>query len=106
MEHVDGERTGGFRYAYPSAWYVIPGLRSGQLTEHCIPAESVRRVTDSSDWSTKPTVEITSSLRTVLEEGLKGNSGRILNALTLPMPDTTLQSPLFLYVALACSKPT
>ncbi|KAK0183876.1 hypothetical protein F5146DRAFT_1180218 [Armillaria mellea] len=41
-------------------------------------------------------MEITSSLRTVLEEGLKGNKGRILNALTLPMPDITLQSPLFL----------
>ncbi|KAK0189624.1 hypothetical protein F5146DRAFT_1199844 [Armillaria mellea] len=75
---MDGERTGGFRYAYPSA---------------------------CSNWSTKPTVEITSSLRMVLEEGLKGNKGRILNALTLPMPNTTLQSPLFLYIALACSKP-
>ncbi|KAK0185392.1 hypothetical protein F5146DRAFT_1143849 [Armillaria mellea] len=60
--------------------------------------EPVRCVTDSSDWSTNPTVEITSSLRMVLEEGLKGNKGRILNALTLPMPDTTLQSPLFLQV--------
>ncbi|KAK0197398.1 hypothetical protein F5146DRAFT_1130261 [Armillaria mellea] len=61
--------------------------------------ESVRCMTNSSNWSTKPTVEITSSLRTVLEEGLKGNKGRILNALTLPMPDTTLQSPLFFQAA-------
>ncbi|KAK0186231.1 hypothetical protein F5146DRAFT_1004388 [Armillaria mellea] len=67
--HRMAERTEGFRYAYPSV---------------------------CSNWSTKPTMEITSSLRMVLEEGLKENKGRILNALTLPMPDTTLQSPLFL----------
>ncbi|KAK0189314.1 hypothetical protein F5146DRAFT_1140887 [Armillaria mellea] len=58
--------------------------------------ELVQHVTDSSNWSTKPTMEITSSLRTVLEESLKGNKGKILNALTLTMPDTMLQSSLFL----------
>ncbi|KAK0185088.1 hypothetical protein F5146DRAFT_1228388 [Armillaria mellea] len=61
--------------------------------------ELVQHVTDSSNWSTKPTMEITSSLRTVLEESLKENKGRILNALTLPMPDTMLQSSLFLQAA-------
>ncbi len=57
--------------------------------------ESVRRVTEGSAHSMKPTVEVTSTLHTVLNEGSKGATGRVLNALTLPMPDTTLQTPLF-----------
>ncbi|KAK0430975.1 hypothetical protein EV421DRAFT_1912336 [Armillaria borealis] len=40
-----------------------------------------------------------STLHTVLNEGSKGVKGRVLNALTLPMPDTTLQTPLFDQVA-------
>ncbi|PBK90684.1 hypothetical protein ARMGADRAFT_1082417 [Armillaria gallica] len=54
--------------------------------------EPVQRVMDASPRSAMPTVEITSTLQTVLNEGSKG---QVLNALTLPMPDTTLQSPLF-----------
>ncbi|PBK84354.1 hypothetical protein ARMGADRAFT_1088395 [Armillaria gallica] len=57
--------------------------------------EPVRRVMDALPRSAMPTVEITSTLQTVLNEGSKGSKGRVLNALTLPMPDTTLQSPLF-----------
>ncbi|KAK0474274.1 hypothetical protein IW261DRAFT_1423148 [Armillaria novae-zelandiae] len=40
-----------------------------------------------------------STLQTVLNESSKGKKGRVLNALTLPMPDTTLQSALFHEVA-------
>ncbi|KAK0197384.1 hypothetical protein F5146DRAFT_1155456 [Armillaria mellea] len=80
-------------------WNLWTARELGDLDMPIQVHESVRCVTDSSDWLTKPTMEITSSLRTVLEEGLKGNKGRILNALTLPMPDTTLQSPLFFQAA-------
>ncbi|PBK58474.1 hypothetical protein ARMSODRAFT_983828 [Armillaria solidipes] len=52
-------------------------------------------VHEGSAHSVKPTVEITSTLQTVLNEGSKGATGWVLNALTLPMPDTTLQTPLF-----------
>ncbi|KAK0474221.1 hypothetical protein IW261DRAFT_1423093 [Armillaria novae-zelandiae] len=61
--------------------------------------EPVRRVTDASPRSATPTVIITSTLQTVLNEGSKGKKGRVLNALTLPMPNTTLQSALFHEVA-------
>ncbi|KAK0429602.1 hypothetical protein EV421DRAFT_1914393 [Armillaria borealis] len=40
-----------------------------------------------------------STLHTMLNEGSKGAKGWVLNALTLPMPDTTLQTPLFDQVA-------
>ncbi|SJL13042.1 uncharacterized protein ARMOST_16478 [Armillaria ostoyae] len=61
--------------------------------------KSVRRVTEGSAHSVKPTVEVTSTLQTVLNKGSKGATGRVLNALTLPMLDTTLQTPLFHQVA-------
>ncbi|KAK0459916.1 hypothetical protein IW261DRAFT_1578113 [Armillaria novae-zelandiae] len=61
--------------------------------------EPVRRVTDASPRSATPTVIITSTLQTILNEGSKGKKGRVLNALTLPMPNTTLQSALFHEVA-------
>ncbi len=57
--------------------------------------ESVCRVTEGSAHSMKPTVEVTSTLHTMLNEGSKGVMGQVLNVLTLPMPDTTLQTPLF-----------
>ncbi|SJL11291.1 uncharacterized protein ARMOST_14694 [Armillaria ostoyae] len=68
------------------------------LKASCV-TELVRQVTEGSAHSVKPTVEVTSTLQTVLNEGSKGVTGRMLNALTLPMPDTTLQTPLFHQVA-------
>ncbi|KAK0215525.1 hypothetical protein IW262DRAFT_1465184 [Armillaria fumosa] len=57
------------------------------------------RFMDASFRLARLTVQIASTLQSVLNEGLKGKKGRVLNALTLPMPNTTLQSPLFHQVA-------
>ncbi|SJL18389.1 uncharacterized protein ARMOST_21977 [Armillaria ostoyae] len=72
-------------------WNSWTARELGDLDTPIIVHESVRRVTEGSAHSVKPTVEITSTLQTVLDEGSKGATGRVLNALTLPMPDTTLQ---------------
>ncbi|SJL17235.1 uncharacterized protein ARMOST_20781 [Armillaria ostoyae] len=80
-------------------WNSWTARELGDLDTPIIVHKSVRRVTEGSAHSVKPTVEIMSTLQTVLDEGSKGATGRVLNALTLPMPDTTLQTPLFHQVA-------
>ncbi|KAK0237589.1 hypothetical protein EDD85DRAFT_951777 [Armillaria nabsnona] len=80
-------------------WNSWTARELGDLNTPIIVHKSVCRVTEGSAHSMKPTVEITSTLQTMLNKGSKGATGRVLNALTLPMPDTSLQTPLFHQVA-------
>ncbi|SJL06527.1 uncharacterized protein ARMOST_09868 [Armillaria ostoyae] len=80
-------------------WNSWTARELGDLHTPIIVHELVRQVTEGSAHSVKPTVEVTSTLQTVLNEGSKGATGRVLNALTLLMLDTMLQTPLFHQVA-------